>query len=60
MYNRPTVTGASQGFGAGITKGFVATLHPVLRIADVQRLTEAGQVTGQVLHVDGSAHVGKW
>ncbi|MGA7809914.1 SDR family NAD(P)-dependent oxidoreductase [Bradyrhizobium sp.] len=23
-------------------------------------LTEAGQVTGEVLHVDGGAHVGKW
>jgi enoyl-[acyl-carrier-protein] reductase (NADH) len=23
-------------------------------------LTEAGQVTGEVLHVDGGAHIGKW
>jgi NAD(P)-dependent dehydrogenase (short-subunit alcohol dehydrogenase family) len=23
-------------------------------------LTEAGQVTGEVLHVDGGAHLGKW
>ena len=23
-------------------------------------LTEADQVTGEVLHVDGGAHVGKW
>jgi enoyl-[acyl-carrier-protein] reductase (NADH) len=23
-------------------------------------LTEARQVTGEVLHVDGGAHVGKW
>jgi len=23
-------------------------------------LTEAGQVTGEVLHVDGGAHVGTW
>ena len=23
-------------------------------------LTEAGQVTGEVLHVDGGAHVGRW
>ena len=22
--------------------------------------SEAGQVTGEVLHVDGGAHVGKW
>jgi hypothetical protein len=23
-------------------------------------LTEAGQVTGEVLHVDGGAHIGNW
>jgi NAD(P)-dependent dehydrogenase (short-subunit alcohol dehydrogenase family) len=23
-------------------------------------LTEAGQVTGEVLHVDGGAHIGTW
>jgi enoyl-[acyl-carrier-protein] reductase (NADH) len=23
-------------------------------------LTEANQITGEVLHVDGGAHVGKW
>jgi hypothetical protein len=33
----PTVTGASQGIGAGIVK-----------------------ITGEVLHVDGGAHTGKW
>ena len=26
----------------------------------VMYLTEAGQVTGEILHVDGGAHVGKW
>jgi enoyl-[acyl-carrier-protein] reductase (NADH) len=37
------------------------------RISDVKNiedtvvyLTEAGQVTGEVLHVDSGAHVGKW
>jgi len=37
------------------------------RISDVKTswmrlvyLTEAGQGTGEVLHVDGGAHVGKW
>jgi hypothetical protein len=37
------------------------------RISDVKYivdatlyLTQAGQVTGEVLHVDGGAHVGKW
>ena len=41
--------------------------QPMGRIADVKDivdaivyLTEANQVTGEVLHVDGGAHVGKW
>jgi hypothetical protein len=30
-------------------------------IADgVVHLAEAGRVTGEVLHVDGGAHVGRW
>jgi NAD(P)-dependent dehydrogenase (short-subunit alcohol dehydrogenase family) len=40
---------------------------PMGRVSDVQDiadavlyLTEARQVTGEVLHVDGGAHVGKW
>ena len=48
-------------------KDFLKTLSPLGRIVDVQDiadavlyLTEAGQVTGEVLHVDGGAHVGKW
>jgi NAD(P)-dependent dehydrogenase (short-subunit alcohol dehydrogenase family) len=48
-------------------KDFLATLSPLGRIVDVQDiadavlyLTEARQVTGEVLHVDGGAHVGKW
>jgi NAD(P)-dependent dehydrogenase (short-subunit alcohol dehydrogenase family) len=43
------------------------SLSPLGRIVDVQDiadavlyLTEARQVTGEVLHVDGGAHVGKW
>jgi NAD(P)-dependent dehydrogenase (short-subunit alcohol dehydrogenase family) len=36
----------------------------VTPIEDIARaviyLTEAGQITGEVLHVDGGAHVGKW
>lgn len=43
------------------------TLQPMGQISTVQDivdavvyLTEAGQVTGEVLHVDGGAHVGKW
>ena len=41
--------------------------QPMGRISEVKDvveaivyLTEAGQVTGEVLHVDGGAHVGKW
>jgi NAD(P)-dependent dehydrogenase (short-subunit alcohol dehydrogenase family) len=41
--------------------------QPMGKIAEVKDivdaiiyLTEAGQVTGEVLHVDGGAHVGKW
>jgi NAD(P)-dependent dehydrogenase (short-subunit alcohol dehydrogenase family) len=45
----------------------LSTLQPMGRIADVTDvvdaivyLTEADQVTGEVLHVDGGAHIGKW
>jgi NAD(P)-dependent dehydrogenase (short-subunit alcohol dehydrogenase family) len=48
-------------------KGFVKTFQPMERIPEVQDivdaiiyLTEASEVTGEVLHVDGGAHVGKW
>jgi NAD(P)-dependent dehydrogenase (short-subunit alcohol dehydrogenase family) len=48
-------------------KGFVNTFQPIGRIPEVKDivdaivyLTEASQVTGEVLHVDGGAHVGKW
>jgi len=41
--------------------------QPTGRISEVKDivdaiiyLTEAGQVTGEVLHVDGGAHIGKW
>ena len=51
----------------GDPKDFLRTLQPMGRISDVKDivdsvvyLTEAGQVTGEVLHVDGGAHVGKW
>ena len=46
---------------------FLKTLQPMGHIVDVKDivgasiyLTEAVQVTGEVLHVDGGAHVGKW
>jgi NAD(P)-dependent dehydrogenase (short-subunit alcohol dehydrogenase family) len=48
-------------------KDLLRSLSPLGRIVDVQDiadavlyLTEARQVTGEVLHVDGGAHVGKW
>jgi NAD(P)-dependent dehydrogenase (short-subunit alcohol dehydrogenase family) len=46
---------------------FLKTLQPMGRIASVKDvvdavlyLAEAGQVTGEVLHVDGGAHAGRW
>ena len=46
---------------------FLKSLSPIGHIVDVQDivdavlyLTQARQVTGEVLHVDGGAHVGKW
>ena len=48
-------------------KEFLRTLSPMGKIADardiaeaVLYLTEATQVTGEVLHVDGGAHLGRW
>ena len=48
-------------------KDFLKTLQPMGRIANVKDvvdavlyLAEAGQVTGEVLHVDGGAHAGRW
>ena len=48
-------------------KDFLKTLSPMGTISDVKDiadavvyLTEAHQVTGEVLHVDGGAHSGKW
>ena len=48
-------------------KEFVKTFQPMARIPEVKDivdavvyLTEACEVTGEVLHVDGGAHVGKW
>lgn len=65
-----------NAIGAGIidtpmhkpeTHAFLKTLHPIQRIGKVSEivdavlyLTEATFVTGEVLHVDGGAHAGKW
>ena len=48
-------------------KEFLKQLQPMGAIADIQDvvgavlyLVEAGQVTGEVLHVDGGVHAGRW
>jgi NAD(P)-dependent dehydrogenase (short-subunit alcohol dehydrogenase family) len=48
-------------------KEILRTLQPMGQISSIKDivdaivyLTEAGQITGEVLHVDGGAHVGKW
>jgi NAD(P)-dependent dehydrogenase (short-subunit alcohol dehydrogenase family) len=52
---------------ANDSKDSLKALQPLGKISDVEDivdaivyLTEASQVTGEVLHVDGGAHVGKW
>jgi len=49
------------------SKDFLKTRQPMGQVTEVKDvveaivyLTEAGQVTGEVLHVDGGAHLGKW
>jgi len=48
-------------------KDFLRTLQPMGNMAEVNDivgavlyLVRAGQVTGEVLHVDGGAHAGRW
>src|ERR1700719_3711926 len=48
-------------------KEFLRTLSPLGRISDAKDiaegvfyLTAASQITGEVLHVDGGAHLGRW
>jgi NAD(P)-dependent dehydrogenase (short-subunit alcohol dehydrogenase family) len=48
-------------------KDFLRTLSPLGQISDAKDiaeavfyLTEASQITGEVLHVDGGAHLGRW
>ena len=50
-----------------IPKEFLRTLSPMGSISDTQEiadavvfLAEAPHITGEVLHVDGGAHLGKW
>ena len=49
------------------SKEFLETLQPMGKVVAVKDvvdavlyLSEAGQVTGEVLHVDGGAHAGRW
>ena len=49
------------------THGFLKGLHPMGRIGEVQEvvdavlfLTDATFTSGEILHVDGGAHAGKW
>jgi NAD(P)-dependent dehydrogenase (short-subunit alcohol dehydrogenase family) len=51
----------------GAQQGFLKALSPMGQVADVRDvadavlyLLEASRVTGEVLHVDGGAHSGKW
>jgi NAD(P)-dependent dehydrogenase (short-subunit alcohol dehydrogenase family) len=48
-------------------KDFLKTLQPMGKIAAVKDIVDAvlyvaqaGQVTGEILHVDGGAHAGRW
>ncbi|WP_420346991.1 SDR family NAD(P)-dependent oxidoreductase [Pelagibius sp.] len=47
--------------------GFLAGLHPIGRMGDVDEVVEAVRyldaatfITGEVLHLDGGAHAGRW
>jgi NAD(P)-dependent dehydrogenase (short-subunit alcohol dehydrogenase family) len=49
------------------THEFLANLHPLKRMGEISEVVEAvlylesaGFVTGEVLHVDGGQHAGKW
>jgi NAD(P)-dependent dehydrogenase (short-subunit alcohol dehydrogenase family) len=50
-----------------VSKDFLRTLSPLGQVAAAQDiaeavfyLTHASQVTGEVLHVDGGHHLGRW
>lgn len=49
------------------THDFLANLHPMHRMGEIREIVEAvlflesaGFVTGEVLHIDGGQHAGKW
>jgi NAD(P)-dependent dehydrogenase (short-subunit alcohol dehydrogenase family) len=52
---------------APASHGFLKTLHPIERLASVDEIADAvlyldkaGFVNGEVIHVDGGAHAGRW
>jgi NAD(P)-dependent dehydrogenase (short-subunit alcohol dehydrogenase family) len=49
------------------THAFLAGLHPMQRMGEIQEVVDAvlyletaAFVTGEILHVDGGAHAGRW
>jgi NAD(P)-dependent dehydrogenase (short-subunit alcohol dehydrogenase family) len=49
------------------THAFLAGMHPMNRMGEIQEVVDAvlyletaGFVTGEILHVDGGAHAGRW
>ena len=49
------------------TRAFLAGLHPMNRMGEIEEVVDAvlyletaGFVTGEILHVDGGAHAGRW
>jgi len=56
------VTGASQGIGAELVEAFLKRGYNV--VANSRNITKANPfpafTTGEILHVDGGAHAGKW
>jgi NAD(P)-dependent dehydrogenase (short-subunit alcohol dehydrogenase family) len=52
---------------AAETHAFLASLHPMHRMGEIQEVVDAvlyletaAFVTGEILHVDGGAHAGRW
>ncbi|HEX4310329.1 MAG TPA: SDR family oxidoreductase [Acidobacteriaceae bacterium] len=59
VVNTPLHSGASEDMlKASSPMGTITTPEDIAQA--VVYLTEAGHVTGEVLHVDNGTHVGKW
>jgi NAD(P)-dependent dehydrogenase (short-subunit alcohol dehydrogenase family) len=66
-FNAVVPGSVDTSFHANDPKDFLKTLSPMGKISSLEDiasavvcLTEARQITGEVLHVDGGAHCGKW